>query len=58
MLGYWVAKDRARSDSGDALEQRERAELGRLCKENTELRMQREVLKRLVVGWVNEAMGR
>ena len=32
--------------------------MARLPKENAELRMQRDVLKRSVVLWVDEAMGR
>ena len=58
-LGNWVAKDRAaRGDDRSRLSEDERAELARLRKENTELRMQRDVLKRSVVLWVDEAMGR
>ena len=49
-----------RAGDGDqgALSEDERAELARLRKENAELRMQRDVLKRSVALWVIEAMGR
>ena len=57
-LGNWVAKDRAGRGDRPQLSEDERAELTRLQKENTELRMQRDVLKRSVVLWVDEAMGR
>ena len=58
-LGNWVAKARSQRDGGQAaLSEPERAELARLRKENTELRMQRDVLKRSVALWVDEAMGR
>ena len=58
-LGNWCAKARAAAgeDNGE-LSESERAELTRLRKENTELRMQRDVLKRSVALWVDEAMGR
>jgi len=58
-LGNWCAR-RRRSDAGGnpALSESERAELARLRTENIELRMQRDVLKRSVALWVNEAMGR
>jgi transposase len=58
-LGNWWAKDR-RLHGGDAgaLTEDERAELVRLRRENAELAMQRDVLKRSVALWVNEAMGR
>jgi transposase len=58
-LGSWCA--RARREVGDGsgdLSETERAELARLRKENVELRMQRDVLKRSVALWVDEAMGR
>lgn len=58
-LGNWVVKARRARDGGDAvLTESERAELVRLRKENTELRMQRDVLKRSTALWVQEAMGR
>src|SRR3954467_6024020 len=58
-LGSWCAGERRRRDDGNAaLSESERAELERLRKENVELRMQRDVLKRSVALWVNEAMGR
>ena len=57
-LGNWVAKQRKRDGDGGELGEDERAELSRLRRENTELRMQRDVLKRSVALWVNEAMGR
>ena len=58
-LGNWCARERRRRDDGNAtLSETERAELERLRKENVELRMQRDVLKRSVALWVNEAMGR
>ena len=58
-LGNWVAKARReRGDGAGALGGDERSELERLRKENAELRMQRDVLKRSVALWVDEAMGR
>jgi transposase len=58
-LGNWVARARrAGGDGKGPLSEDERAELARLRKENAELRMQRDVLKRSVALWVDEAMGR
>jgi transposase len=58
-LGNWCAKARRDAAEGNGeLSETERAELARLRKENTELRMQRDVLKRSVALWVDEAMGR
>ena len=58
-LGNWCAKARRAGEDGQVpLSEPERAELARLRKENTELRMQRDVLKRSVALWVDEAMGR
>jgi transposase len=58
-LGNWCAGERRKRENGNAaLSEDERAELVRLRKEVTELRMQRDVLKRSVALWVDEAMGR
>jgi transposase len=58
-LGNWCAKARRdRHGADDGLSESERAELDRLRRENAELRMQRDVLKRSVALWVDEAMGR
>jgi len=58
-LGNWVAKDReARESDGEPLSVSEREELNQLRKDVVELRMQRDVLKRSVALWVDEAMGR
>src|SRR6188472_379622 len=58
-LGNWCARQRRADENGSAkLTESERAELARLRKENTELRMQRDVLKRSVALWVDDAMGR
>ena len=58
-LENWVAKDRRQREGGDGvLSEDERAELARLRKENAELAMRCDVLKRSVALWVNEAMGR
>jgi transposase len=58
-LGNWCAKARRAAGEGNGeLSETERAELVRLRKEIVELRMQRDVLKRSVALWVDEAMGR
>ena len=58
-LSNWCARDRQRRAGGRAgLDEDERAELVRLRRENAELAMQRDVLKRSLALWVTDAMGR
>jgi transposase len=53
-LGNWVnAGKRRRGDGNGALGEGERAELARLRKENAELAMERDVLKRSVALWLS-----
>ncbi|MDT3444657.1 MULTISPECIES: transposase [unclassified Pseudofrankia] len=56
-LGNWVNAARRREKKGE-LSEDERSELDRLRAENARLTMERDVLKRSVALWVNEAMGR
>ena len=57
-LANWVAGDRRVRDGDGRLGEDERAELARLRRENAELAMERDVLKRSVALWVKDATGR
>src|SRR5207248_6843264 len=58
-LGNWVNADkRRRGDGTGALDEDERAERGRLRREEAELAMERGVLKRSVALWVKDALWR
>jgi transposase len=52
-LANWVNEDRRRRGDGTELGEDERAELARLRKENAELAMERDVLKRSVALWLS-----
>jgi transposase len=55
-LANWVNKDiQRRLPSNGGVSETEREELARLRRENAELAMERDVLKRSVVLWVKEA---
>lgn len=55
LLGRWVAIERSRMDDPPgALDADERAELERLRRENTELRMDREFLKKAAAFFATE----
>jgi len=57
-LGNWVNADRRCRDGGNGeLSEDERAELARLRKENAELAMRCDVLKRSVALWLSGEMG-
>ncbi len=59
LLGRWVAAERARmADPPDVLGEDERAELARLRLENTELRMDREFLKKAAAFFATEPQSR
>jgi transposase len=57
-LANWVALDRQAKDGNGRLGEDERIELARLRRENAELAMERDVLKRSVALWIKDAMGR
>jgi len=58
-LGNWVNAGRRRREGGDGqLSEDERAELVRLRRENAELQMRCDVLKRSVALWVHDAARR
>lgn len=57
-LGRWVNVDRRARDGAGPLSESEREELNRLRRENAELAMERDVLKRSAALWVKEAMRR
>jgi transposase len=56
-LGNWMTRDRqARAGGNGVLTEDERVELLRLRRENAELAMERDVLKRSFALWVKDSM--
>jgi transposase len=53
-LGNWVRQDRIDRGDQDGLSTDDRARLRELERENTKLRMERDLLKRTVAFWVQE----
>ena len=53
-LGNWVRQDRINRGEQDGLSTDDRARLRELERENTKLRMERDLLKRTVAFWVTE----
>ena len=54
-LGNWINRERMKRGAHAPLSDDERTRLHQLERENAELRMERDVLKRSVVLWVKEA---
>ena len=54
-LGNWVAKARKEREQGSSLTTDERAELAELRRETSQLRMERDLLKRSLAFWVKES---
>lgn len=54
-LGNWVSKERREREDDAGLSRDERAELALLRKQNSELRMERDLLKRSLAFWVKES---
>jgi transposase len=57
-LANWVTLDGQGKERNGRLNEDERLELARLRRENAELAMERDVLKRSVALWVKDATGR
>lgn len=54
-LGRWVAQDRIDRGEREGLTSQDRARLAELERENAELRVERDLLKRTVAFWVKES---
>ena len=54
-LGRWVAQDRVDRGEREGLTSQDKARLAELERENAELRVERDLLKRTVAFWVKES---